>query len=115
VIDLVNLEESYSTANKHANKPHNMGKLEDFNGHAKITGPCGTTMEFWLKAQNDKIKNSFITDGCAPSIAGGSMATCMAEGKSVYHVKSISQQDVLTELEGLPKIMNTVRFRRPIR
>ncbi len=62
MIDLVNLEESYSTANKHANKPHNMDKLEDFNGHAKITGPCGTTMEFWLKAQNDKIKK-FIYHG----------------------------------------------------
>lgn len=102
--ELVNLEEFYSTANKHANKPHNMGKLKDYNGHAKITGPCGTTMEFWLSVRNDKIKKiSFITDGCAPSVASGSMATCMAEGKPLNQVKAINQQDVLTALEGLPK------------
>ena len=102
--EFVNLEEFHSTANKHGNNPHNMGKLEDFNGHAKITGPCGTTMEFWLQVQNDKIKKvSFITDGCAPSIAGGSMATCMAEGKTVAKAKQISQQDVLKALDGLPE------------
>ena len=102
--ELVNLEEFYSTANKHASNPHNMGKLEDFNGHAKITGPCGDTMEFWLQVQDEKIKKvSFITDGCGPSRACGSMTTCLAEGKSIEEVKSINQQDVLKALEGLPK------------
>ncbi|MBN1365018.1 MAG: iron-sulfur cluster assembly scaffold protein [Syntrophaceae bacterium] len=102
--ELVNLEEFYPTANKHADKPYNMGKLEDFNGHAKITGPCGTTMEFWLKVQNDKIKKvSFITDGCASSIASGSMTTCLLEGKPFKEAMAIRQQDVLHALEGLPK------------
>lgn len=102
--ELVNLEEFYSVANKHANNPHNMGKLEDFNGHAKITGPCGDTMDFWLKIQDNQIKKvSFITDGCAPSIASGSMTTCLVEGKSLEEVQSINQQDVLEALGGLPK------------
>jgi len=104
VDELVNLELSYDKANRHANDPHNMGKLDDFNGHAKITGPCGDTMEFWLKVQDDRIKRvSFITDGCSPSIASGSMTTCLAEGKTLEAVKSINQQDVLKALEGLPE------------
>ena len=101
---LVNLEVFHRTADRHANDPHNMGKLDDFNGHAKITGPCGDTMEFWLKIQDDKIKIvSFITDGCGPSLASGSMTTCLAEGRSVEEAQSINQQDVLKALEGLPK------------
>lgn len=104
MIEFVNLKEFYLTANRHANDPHNMGKLEDFNGHAKITGPCGDTMEFWLNVQDDNIKKvSFITDGCGPSIASGSMTTCLAEGKTIEEALSINQQDVLAALEGLPK------------
>ncbi len=104
VDDLVNLEIFYHKANRHANDPYNMGRLEDYNGHAEITGPCGDTMEFWLKVQDDRVKRvSFITDGCAPSIASGSMTTFLAEGKLLEEVKSINQQDVLKALEGLPE------------
>jgi nitrogen fixation NifU-like protein len=104
VSDLVNLEAFHLTANRHANDPHNMGKLENFNGHARITGPCGDTMEFWILVKEAIIRKvSFITDGCDPSRACGSMTTCMAEGKTVAKAKQISQQDVLKALEGLPK------------
>jgi Mrp family chromosome partitioning ATPase len=102
--ELVKLDEFYSTAKKHANDPHNMGALDDFNGHAKITGPCGDTMEFWILADENKIKKvSFITDGCDPSRACGSMTTCLAEGKLLEEAKAINQQDVLNALEGLPE------------
>jgi len=104
VTKLVNLEESYPVANRHATAPRNMGRLEDFNGHARITGPCGDTMEFWLNVQDGKIKNiSFLTDGCDPSIASGSITTCLAKGKPLEKVKSIRQQYVLKALENLPK------------
>jgi ATP-binding protein involved in chromosome partitioning len=102
--ELVNLEESYPTAKKHANNPHNMAPMDTFNGHAKITGPCGDTMEFWILADENKIKKvSFITDGCDPSRACGSMTTCLAEGKLLEEAKAINQQDVLNALEGLPE------------
>jgi len=102
--ELINLNKFYLTARKHANDPHHMGSLDPFNGHAKVTGPCGDTMEFWVNVQNGKIANiSFITDGCGPSIASGSMTTCLAEGKTPEDAKSIVQQDVLDALEGLPE------------
>ena len=102
--ELVNLDETYATAKKHADSPHNMGPMATFNGHAKFTGPCGDTMEFWIRADKNKIKKvSFITDGCDPSRACGSMTTCMAEGKSIEEAQAISQQDVLNDLEGLPE------------
>jgi len=102
--ELVNLDETYATAKKHADSPHNMGPMDSFSGHAKITGPCGDTMEFWILVEEGKIRKvSFITDGCDPSRACGSMTTCMAEGKSIEEAQAISQKDVLNVLDGLPE------------
>jgi ATP-binding protein involved in chromosome partitioning len=103
-MEVINLDNFYLTARQHAKDPHNRGALDSFNGHAKVTDPCGDTMEFWLQAENGKIKKvSFITDGCEPSLASGSMTTCLAEGKTVEEAKTISQKDVLDALGGLPK------------
>jgi len=83
--------------------PRNQGNLEDADGFARVTGPCGDTMEIWLKVNGDTIINaSFLTDGCGTTIASGSMVTEMAKGKSVGEVQKISQQDVLDALGGLP-------------
>jgi len=61
-------------------------------------------MEFWLTARNGKVDQiSFITDGCGPSLACGSMAACLAEGKRVEDTAGLRQQDILEALGGLPK------------
>jgi len=102
--ELINFEKFYLKATRHANDPYNMGPLEVFNGHARITGPCGDTMEFWVNVLDGRIdKVSFITDGCGPSLAAGSITTCLAEGKTVEEAKTITQKDVLDALEGLPE------------
>ena len=36
----------------HAMNPRNIGNLKDADGFAKVTGPCGDTMEIWLKVRN---------------------------------------------------------------
>jgi NifU-like protein involved in Fe-S cluster formation/MinD-like ATPase involved in chromosome partitioning or flagellar assembly len=86
-----------------AQNPRNYGPLDNFDGHARITGPCGDTMEFWLAARKEKIELiSFITDGCASSLACGSMATCLAKGKGVEDAAALRQGDILEALGGLP-------------
>ncbi len=76
----------------HAMNPRNIGNLKDADGFAKVTGPCGNTMEIWLKVNNDTVSNaSFMTDGCGTTIASGSMVTEMAKGRSVFHTQKISQ------------------------
>jgi ATP-binding protein involved in chromosome partitioning len=102
--NVINLDKFYLAAHKHANDPYNRGVLDYFNGHARVTGPCGDTMEFWLNVEEGKIKKvSFVTDGCAPSIASGSMTTCLVEGKTVEEAKAITQKNILEALEGLPE------------
>ncbi len=91
-------------ARSHAMAPRSYGSLDDFHGNARITGPCGDTMEFWLTVNDGKVERvSFITTGCGPSLASGSMTTTLAEGKSIGDVMALRQKDVLDALEGLPK------------
>jgi ATP-binding protein involved in chromosome partitioning len=88
----------------HAQRPRNNGPPAEFTHHARITGPCGDTMEFWLFVQDGRIgKAAFVTDGCGPSHACGSVATCLAEGKTVEQSAAITQQDILDALGGLPE------------
>jgi len=85
-------------------RPRNYGPLDQWDGHARITGPCGDTMEFWLKVADRRIAQAaFITDGCGPSRAAGSMATELATGRLVKEALQIGQKDVLQALRGLPK------------
>ena len=92
------------TVIEHSMNPRNVGDLEDYDGFAKVTGPCGDSMEIWLKVKNGTIsKASFMTDGCGTTMASGSMITEMAQDKSVTDANRISQQDVLGALGGLPE------------
>ena len=88
----------------HAMNPRNIGDMDDADGFARLTGPCGDTMEIQIRVNNDIITDvAFLTDGCGTSIAAGSMVTEMARGKSVSEARKISQQDVLSALGGLPE------------
>ena len=92
------------TAIDHSMNPRNLGSMEGADGFARVTGPCGDTMEIWLKVKTGTIdKATFITDGCGTSIASGSMITEMTKGKSVSEAQKISQHDILSALGGLPQ------------
>jgi len=88
----------------HALKPRNLGSIEVASGYARITGPCGDTMEIWLSVANQIIEQAtFMTDGCITTIAAGSMITEMAKGKPVEEAMRMGQQDILRALNGLPE------------
>jgi len=88
----------------HALNPRNVGSMPNPDGLAVVTGPCGDTMEIWLKVKNNAIERAtFWTDGCATTIAAGSMVTELANGKTVNIALQLSQQDVLDALGGLPE------------
>lgn len=88
----------------YGNNPRNYGSLEKPDGYAKITGPCGDTMEIFLKVRNDKIDDiSYTTDGCITSHAAGSAASVMAKGKPVKECIKINQSSILEHLGGMPE------------
>ena len=76
---------------EHSQDPRNAGSMENADAFASLTGPCGDTMEIWLKVENGRIADaSFWTDGCGPSIACGNMATQLAKGRTLGEALGIS-------------------------
>lgn len=83
--------------------PQNWGIMHHADGYAKVTGPCGDTMEISITVKNVTIKKcTYDTDGCGPSIACGSIITEMATGKTIEQAKKINQKRVLAFCGGLP-------------
>jgi len=101
----VEMRKTYSeTVVDHALNPRNMGDIASADSSGRITGPCGDTMDIWLRVKNDIINEAtFTTDGCGTTVAAGSMVTEMAKGKSISQALEISQQSVLDVLGGLPE------------
>ena len=91
------------TVINHWVQPRNPGALENPDGVARITGPCGDTMEIFIRVSEGRIADaSFRTDGCGTSIAAASMAVELAIGRGVAAARRIAPEDILTALEGLP-------------
>ncbi|MBW2595306.1 MAG: iron-sulfur cluster assembly scaffold protein [Deltaproteobacteria bacterium] len=89
---------------EHGTNPRNHGTIDHPDGYAKITGPCGDTVEMFLRMKDKKIEESkFNTDGCIFSIAACSIAAEMAEGKTVPECIGINQSAILGRLEKMPK------------
>ena len=84
--------------------PKYTGEIENPQGYGKVTGPCGDTVNIFLRIENDKIIDArFITDGCATTIAAGSMACELAIGKTFREAFKITKKVILEQLGGLPE------------
>lgn len=85
-----------------ARHPRNLGAMLRPDGHAAVRGPCGDTMEIFLRLDGSRIQLAvFMTDGCGPTVACGSRLTTMARGKSLEQAAAIEAADVITALDGL--------------
>jgi nitrogen fixation protein NifU and related proteins len=83
--------------------PRNYGAIENPEGYAKITGPCGDTVEIFLRVKKGSIEDiRYTTDGCMTSHAAVSAATVMAKGKAPKDCIKINQSSILEHLGGMP-------------
>jgi nitrogen fixation NifU-like protein len=83
--------------------PQNVGRMPNPDAVGIITGPCGDTMEFFIKVKNFRINEiRFMTDGCGATIACGSMTTKMAKGKTLKDLSNLTNTDLINALDGLP-------------
>ena len=77
--------------------------IKDPDGHAKITGKCGDTMEISLKFQDGKvIDTSCWTDGCAHSYNSVCAAADLAKGKTPDEILEIDATRISEYVGGLP-------------
>lgn len=76
-------------------------RIEDADGFGKITGPCGDTMEVFLRIKDNMIVDAmFTTDGCGTTIVCGTMVTELARGMDIEAASKINAEKVLAELGG---------------
>jgi ATP-binding protein involved in chromosome partitioning len=83
--------------------PVNFGPLKGASSSARIKGPCGDTMEFWLRVEADRIlQANFTTDGCGASVLSGAMAGKLASGKTLAEACKVTPEQVEEAAGGLP-------------
>ena len=88
---------------EHWMHPRNLRRLAHADGRAVITGPCGDTMEIYVRFAAGRIAEAtFFTDGCGTSIACGDTAAELAKGKSLVEAISVRSALILETLGGLP-------------
>jgi nitrogen fixation protein NifU and related proteins len=99
------LGEIYSdTTVAHIIHPHNNASIPEADGYALNQSGCGESMKIWLKIRDNVVRDAgFWTDGCAATIACGSMATDMVTGKSVMEAFAIVAEDIAEALVDLPE------------
>lgn len=79
------------------------GAMEDADGHGRVTGTCGDTMQIFLKFENGRVKAaSFLTDGCGASTVCGSLAAEMALEKTPEELTDIDGPLILKILGTFP-------------
>jgi nitrogen fixation NifU-like protein len=100
------IQKQYSpTVIDHWQNPRNFRIIKNPDGYAKVTGPCGDTMEMFIKIKEDTITEcAFQTDGCGISIACGSFTSELAKDKSLTRALArVSPDEILEKLGGLPE------------
>jgi len=83
--------------------PTHLTKLDRPDATATVTGPCGDTMVMSLRIRDGRIAEiGFLTDGCGPTVACGSVLTQMVGSKTLDQALDIAVHKLLKELGGLP-------------
>jgi nitrogen fixation NifU-like protein len=99
------IKKRYSeTVIDHWQNPRNFEKIENPDGYASVKGPCGDTMEMFIKMKNDRISEcGFQTDGCGTTIVCGSVATTLTQDKTfIEALAGVSADVILKRVGGLP-------------
>jgi len=98
------------TAAEHILRPRNLcGRGGPEGGVARPDGVgvagsgCGETVKVWLELARGRVSRAgFWTDGCAATVACGSMATELALGKPVAEALAVDALAIADALDGLP-------------
>ena len=85
------------------NDPCYFGFIEKPDAFGKIKGPCGDTMQIFIKIKNKVVKDArFWTDGCGATVACGNRLIKIIRNKTLDEIADLSQEKLIDELDGLP-------------
>ena len=85
-------------------KKVNVGSIENPSVRAAYTGPCGDTLEVYLKIESNVIKDAkFQAIGCAGAFASGSALMELIKGKALDEAEEVTEEAMVEYLGGIPK------------
>jgi len=94
-------------AMEHFRNPRNVGQLEKPDGRGSFGDPsCGDYIEVSIRVgeKEERLRDvKFLIHGCAGAIATSSVMTELAIGKTFQEALSLTDDDVIQALGGLPK------------
>jgi nitrogen fixation NifU-like protein len=88
----------------HFDHPRNSGELADATSRHRIENPaCGDILELAIRVVGEQIEDvRFRAKGCVPAMACASAITELAKGKAITEARSVSREDVVRAVGGLP-------------
>jgi nitrogen fixation protein NifU and related proteins len=88
----------------HFEHPRNSGELADADAQVRIENPaCGDILELAIRVDAGRIADiRFRAKGCVPAMACASAMTELAQGRSGHQAWSITKQEVVDAVGGLP-------------
>ncbi len=91
---------------KHFNNPKFVKELKDANAVGEVGNiNCGDIMKLQIKVKDNKIADiGFKTFGCAAAIATSDVVCGLAKGKTLDEAKSLTKDDIIKELGGMPPL-----------
>jgi nitrogen fixation protein NifU and related proteins len=96
---------SYSaTVLDHFEHPRNVGDLPGADAEVRLEHPvCGDILKLAVKLDAGRIEQVRVRiRGCVAAIAAGSCLTEMIRGKTVTEARTVSREQLLEALGGLP-------------
>ncbi len=86
---------------EHWQNPQNFGVLKNADIDTELDNPlCGDKIRLTVELKNNKVnKVMFTGEGCAISIASGSIFTEEIKNKTIDEIKNIRAEDVLNALQ----------------
>ncbi len=82
----------------------NVGRIENPDVQYIFTGPCGDTMELFLKITSNVITEAkFQAIGCAGTFTSGSALTKMINGKTLKDCEKLDENDIQKHLSAIPQ------------
>ena len=89
----------------HFTNPRNVGELENPDGKVVVGDPsCGDQMMVSVKISDNRIADiKFKSYGCPGAIATSSMMTELAKGKTIEEALTLTDDDVVIALGGIPE------------
>ncbi len=92
---------------EHFAKPQNVGTCDGADGQGKSGGGehCPDDQAYiWIRVRNGRIQEiRHKTLGCPVAIASSSMTTVLAQGKRLEDAETITDQQVIEALGGVPE------------